>query len=48
MHHILGVSVLVGDDNKKVVQKNVEVKINTKEVVRDVKKVETTHSKKKR
>ena len=48
VHHILGVSVLVGDDNKKVVQKNVEVKINTKEVVRDVKKVETTHSKKKR
>ena len=49
VHHVLGVSILVGDNNKKVVQKNVEVKKVTKEVVvNDVKKVETTQSKKKR
>ena len=48
MHNVLGVSILVGDNNKKVVQKNVEVKKVTKEVISDVKKVETTQSKKKR
>lgn len=41
-------SVLVGDNNKKAVQKNVEVKKVAKEVVSEAKKVETTQNKKKR
>ena len=48
VHRVVGISVLVGDSNKKVVQKNVEVKKVAKEVVSDVKKVEATQSKKKR
>lgn len=48
VHRVVGISVLVGDSNKKVVQKHVEVKKVVKEVVNDVKKVEATQSKKKR
>ena len=48
VHHVLGISVLVGDGNKKVIQKNVEVKKVAKDVVSDVKKAEATQSKKKR